>query len=85
VLLTAADVAAAAEFLGMDTRTLIQKHAALAPNRAQLALQETPDGACVFLDPAGRCQIYPARPQQCRDFPHGWRVAGCPAAGATET
>ena len=64
VLLEAADVAAAA--------------AALARNRAQLTLKETPDGACEFLAADGRCRIYAARPRQCRDFPQGWRVAGCP-------
>jgi len=64
VLLEPADVAAAA--------------AALARNRAQLTLKEAPDGACEFLDAAGQCRIYAARPKQCRDFPRGWRVAGCP-------
>lgn len=84
VLLTAEDVAAAAEFLGLGGGEFVETYTALARNRAQLALKEAPDGACVFLDAAGRCRIYAARPRQCRDFPHGWRVAGCSAAGATE-
>lgn len=27
------------------------------------------DGGCVFLDPEGKCRIYPARPRQCRTYP----------------
>ena len=57
----------------------IQRHTALAKNRAQLSLMEQASGACCFLNPDNTCCVYTARPQQCRDFPHGWRVAGCPA------
>lgn len=72
------DVVAAAAALGLAEGEFIATHAALARNRAQLTLQEKADGACALLDEAGHCRIYAARPQQCRDFPHGWRVAGCP-------
>ena len=78
VLLEAADVAAAAEALGMPEEEFIAAHAALARNRAQLTLKEQPGGACEFLAADGRCRIYAARPKQCRDFPRAWRVAGCP-------
>lgn len=78
VLLEAEDAAAAAAALGMSTDDFIARHAVLARNRAQLTLKEAPDGACEFLQADGRCRIYAARPRQCRDFPHGWRVAGCP-------
>ena len=78
VLLEAADVAAAAAFLGLPEGEFIERHAALARNRAQLTLNEAPGGACEFLDAAGRCRIYAARPKQCRDFPRAWRVEGCP-------
>ncbi len=34
------------------------------------SLREFPNGDCVFLDPASRtCQIYDARPRQCRTWP----------------
>ncbi len=82
VLLEPADIAAAASFLGLSEPEFIRRHAALARNRAQLTLQEAFDGACEFLDGDGRCRIYPVRPRQCRDFPHGWRVEGCPGRTA---
>lgn len=78
MLLEEGDVAAAAAALGLEPAEFVQKHAALARNRAQLTLKEGPDGACEFLDSAGACRIYAARPRQCRDFPRRWSVAGCP-------
>ena len=78
MLLAAADIAAAAAVLGLAEEEFIARHAVLARNRAQLTLKEAADGACEFLDAAGACRIYAARPKQCRDFPHGWTVAGCP-------
>ena len=82
VLLEPADVAAAAAFLEMPEEAFVGRHAALARNRAQLTLKENSGGACEFLDPEGRCRIYPARPKQCRGFPRAWRVAGCPGLRA---
>lgn len=84
MLLEGADVAAAAAALAMGAAEFIQAHAALAQNRAQLTLKEGADGACEFLDAAGGCRIYAARPRQCRDFPHRWSVAGCPSLGQGE-
>ncbi len=78
VLLEAADVAVAAAALGLAEEAFIEKHATLARNRAQLTLKERSDGSCEFLQEDGRCRIYAARPKQCRDFPQGWRVDGCP-------
>ena len=78
VLLETTDAEAAAAALGLTAAEFIERHAALARNRAQLTLKEAADGACEFLEADGRCRIYAARPRQCRDFPHGWRVAGCP-------
>ena len=78
VLLETADAEAAAAALGLTAAEFIERHAALARNRAQLTLKEAADGACEFLEADGRCRIYAARPRQCREFPHGWRVEGCP-------
>jgi uncharacterized protein len=85
VLLEEVDIAAAAAALGLAAGEFIEAHTELARNRAQLTLKERTDGACEFLDVAGRCRIYAARPRQCRDFPHGWRVAGCPSLRPRET
>jgi len=75
-------VTAASSFLEMTEDAFIAVHTALARNRAQLTLKESPDGACEFLDPNGHCRIYAARPRQCRDFPHSWQVDGCPGLQA---
>ena len=72
-------LAAAAE---MSEEAFIAKYTVLAANRRQLSLADAPDGSCVLLE-KNRCALYDARPDQCRDFPHGWRVAeGCPALDA---
>lgn len=83
VLLSEADIAAAAAERKMTCEEFIETYTDLARNRAQLTLKEQRNGACVFLETGGACQIYGARPRQCRDFPHGWRVAGCPGLGRT--
>ena len=78
VLLEAPDIEAAAAMLGVEEETFIAEYTVLARNRAQLTLRENADGSCGFLHPDGSCHIYAARPKQCRDFPHGWQVDGCP-------
>ena len=82
VLLTAGDLEEIPAGLGLTPGQFIERHTVLARNRAQLILKERADGACEFLDEDGRCRIYAVRPQQCRDFPATWSVAGCPAAPA---
>lgn len=79
VLLTAEDIARLAAAAGLPEPLFIERYTVLAANRRQLSLADGPDGSCVLLE-GGRCRFYEARPAQCRDFPHGWRVAeGCPA------
>ena len=80
VLLAKADIPRLADALGLGAMEFLQRYTVLAANRAQLSLTEQADGACCLLTAEQRCRVYAARPQQCRDFPHGWRVAGCPAA-----
>ena len=84
VLLNGEEVADLAAHLGLPPAQFIERHTTLARNRAQLTLREQAGGACEFLDAAGHCRVYPARPGQCRDFPAAWRVAGCPALARTE-
>ena len=79
VLLTDGDITRMAEFLQLPEEEFISRHTRLAPNRIQLALNEEPDGSCIFLE-ENRCAVYGARPEQCRSFPFAWRVPqGCPA------
>jgi Fe-S-cluster containining protein len=81
-LLTEEDITRLADAAGLSEETFIANYTVLAVNRRQLSLADAPDGSCVLLD-HNRCSLYDARPAQCRDFPHGWRVAeGCPALDA---
>ena len=78
VLLTTEDVARFSRALALSEEAFIERYTELASNRRQLSLTEHSDGRCVFLKEDG-CEFYEARPEQCRTFPHGWRVAeGCP-------
>lgn len=79
VLLTDADLARLAGAAGLSEEQFIERYTVLAANRRQLSLADAPDGSCILLH-GDRCSLYDARPAQCREFPHGWRVsAGCPA------
>lgn len=82
VILTDADIAALAAALDLTEDEFIAEYTGLARNRRALTLREQDDGACVLLEDS-RCRVYEARPAQCRDFPHKWRVEeGCPALDA---
>jgi Fe-S-cluster containining protein len=84
VLLTEGDMVQLALHAGITEEQFIERYTVLAANRKQLSLADAPDGSCVLLKD-GFCTLYEARPAQCRDFPHGWRVAeGCPALAAMD-
>ena len=84
VLLTDIDITRLAEAAELSEEDFITRHTVLAANRRQLSLADAPDGSCVLLK-NDRCTFYEARPTQCRDFPHGWRVTeGCPALEALD-
>jgi Fe-S-cluster containining protein len=69
---------------GLSETEFIDRYTQLASNRRQLSLTEYPDGSCVFLTEQG-CEYYADRPEQCRSFPHTWRVSeGCPALEAMD-
>ena len=79
VLLTDADITRLAAAVELSEDELIERYTVLAVNRRQLSLTEGEDGGCIFLEDT-QCAQYDARPEQCRSFPHAWRVAeGCPA------
>lgn len=84
VLLTDVDITRLAVAAELSEEDFITHYTVLATNRCQLSLADALDGSCVLLK-KGRCTFYEARPAQCRDFPHGWRVAeGCPALKALD-
>jgi Fe-S-cluster containining protein len=84
VLLTSKDITQMADAVGVSEERFIEEYTMLAANRRQLSLKEHSDGACIFLQD-NQCHFYEARPEQCRSFPHAWRVAeGCPALDAMD-
>jgi len=84
VLLTSTDISRMAAATGLSETEFIDRYTHLASNRRQLSLTEYPDGRCIFLTEEG-CAYYEARPEQCRNFPHTWRVSeGCPALEAMD-
>jgi len=38
-------------------------------SQSWMCLKRTEEGACIFLDPSGKCGIYDARPIQCHTYP----------------
>lgn len=64
-----------AAFLGMDERDFINRYTRLREDRTGLALNERPNGECVFLEGVD-CRVQPVKPQQCRDFPNLWSFPG---------
>lgn len=71
VRLTEAEISALAAFFKLAGIDFIQRYTRLNKNRQGLALQEKPNGDCIFLE--GRdCIVQAVKPQQCRDFPNGW-------------
>lgn len=75
VRLTEVEITRLAEFKGLTELEFIQQFTRLTHDRRGLALNEKPDGACVFLD-AESCAVQAVKPQQCRDFPNLWNFPG---------
>src|SRR5437899_10622227 len=75
VRLTDLEIARLAAFRGLSEHDFIQQFTRLSQDRRGLALQEKPNGECVFLDGLD-CAVQPVKPQQCRDFPNLWNFPG---------
>ncbi len=75
VQLTDAEIARLAAFRGVTEDDFIQQFTRLRQDRQGLALQEKPDGACIFLE-GNDCAVQPVKPQQCREFPNLWNFPG---------
>jgi len=71
----AAEIAAIAQFLGMEEYDFIQRYTRLRDQRDGLALIEKHNGECIFLE--GRdCAVQPVKPIQCAGFPNTWNFPG---------
>ena len=75
VKLTDAEITAMARFLSISEDEFIQHYTRLHTSRTGLALQDKPNGECVFLE-GNNCRVNPIKPQQCRNFPNLWNFPG---------
>jgi uncharacterized protein len=75
VRLASEEVSRLAAFKRLSEFEFIQRYTRLRPDRQGLALEEKPNGECIFLE-GQNCAVQPAKPQQCRDFPNGWNFPG---------
>ena len=75
VRLTEIEISNLATFLGLSEFDFIQRYTRLRPDRRGLALQDKPNGECIFLE-GHDCSVQPVKPQQCRDFPNKWNFPG---------
>jgi len=73
--LSDAEITRLAEFQGVSEHDFIQQFTRLRQDRLGLALQEKPDGACIFLE-GNDCAVQPVKPRQCREFPNLWNFPG---------
>jgi Fe-S-cluster containining protein len=71
VRVTNAEITRLAAFKGLLEYEFIQQFLRLRHDRRGLALQEKPNGECIFLD-GNDCSVQAVKPQQCRDFPNRW-------------
>ncbi|HEX9047745.1 MAG TPA: YkgJ family cysteine cluster protein [Verrucomicrobiae bacterium] len=71
VVLSDAEIAKLAAFLGSTEHEFIQKFTRLRHDRRGLSLIEKPNGDCIFLE-GNSCAVQAVKPLQCLDFPNGW-------------
>ena len=75
VCLTEQEITRLASHLQLGEHEFIQQFTRLSTDRRGLALNDKPNGECIFL--AGSdCSVQPVKPQQCRDFPNLWNFPG---------
>jgi uncharacterized protein len=93
VWLEAADIAAIARRLGLETADFLANYTRRVGGR--LSLCEEADGRCVLFESGLGCRAYEARPRQCRNWPFwagivatsaAWEreAADCPGMGSGE-
>jgi uncharacterized protein len=75
VVLTDAEITKLAAFKNLSEDEFIQQFTRLREDRRGLALQDKPNGECIFLE-GNDCAVQSVKPQQCRDFPNLWNFPG---------
>ncbi|MHA1791488.1 MAG: YkgJ family cysteine cluster protein [Promethearchaeota archaeon] len=73
------DITRFLDFFNLDLKTFMEKHVKIETGPCIildtsnfvpfLTLKEKEDGSCKFLGKNGLCEVYPARPFQCRSYP----------------
>src|SRR5262245_6515257 len=64
-----------AAHVGLSEFDFVQKFTRLTAGRDSLALQDKPNGECIFLN-GNACEVNAVKPQQCRNFPNLWNFPG---------
>ena len=75
VRLTNDEITRISQHLSLSEHDFIQKFTRLTSDRTGLALQDKPNGECIFLD-GDNCEVNSVKPQQCRNFPNLWNFPG---------
>jgi uncharacterized protein len=75
VRLSDQEITRLAAFKQMSEFDFVQGYLHLRADRQGLALQNKPNGECIFLE-GENCSVQPVKPQQCRDFPNLWNFPG---------
>lgn len=73
--LSDAEITRLAAHLSLSEFDFIQQFTRLRHDRQGLALQDQPDGACIFLA-EGKCRVQAVKPRKCREFPNLWNFPG---------
>jgi Fe-S-cluster containining protein len=74
VVMTADDLARAADLLAMSTDEFLAAYCRRQPDgEIHLIDQADPLRSCIFLRPDNLCRIHAAKPAQCQGFPMKWR------------
>src|SRR5437867_820851 len=75
VRLSDEEISRLAAFKQLQEFDFIQQFTRLTTDRNGLALQDKPNGECIFLE-GTNCAVQAVKPQQCRDFPNLWNFPG---------
>ena len=78
VRVSAAEIDAIADFLGLSAEDFIASHTRLTADRSGLSLLENPDGSCPYLEMSidgSACRLQAVKPRQCCDFPQRWNFS----------
>jgi len=76
VNVTAREVTAIADFIGMPEEEFIRDCTRLNISRTGLSIIDKPNGECLFLEGVNVCRIQSVKPMQCSGFPNVWNFPG---------